>query len=464
MADDQAQMVGSGLPSMEKGDGNIDVHPDPPTEKLDSADKEIAVVPSQSNGENRRSLGANLSNANLRKLEPVKEKKEPSKRVQEGQRWNNRFSQDPKAHYRKAHVKNVKTDFTAQEESKDPVAIRKQVEFYFSDSNLLQDQFLFNKINGHENLPIDIDVIHSFKRMRHFQPRSAVIEALKGSQKLNLVEGEKATIQRKVPLPETVKGKSMIEVMKAAEDEAMKKTVYVKGFGQEKPTTQFDIEAFFAEFGPTSSVRLRRYDNRMFKGSVFVEFDTEEAQKAFLELDPQPKWKGEDLIIKSKEQHSKEQNEKTKTRRTKSRQNTNHAGNRGPRGRNADDNRDWRKRREEDAKQGFPDHKGGKPGGGRSGHQKHDNDKESREALSKKRTHEDESSDLAAELESSSKKRIREDNDAEDESLAGAGVKDVPTRDDEKTEKPSKKRARDEDEDEEAVGQAAKKADIKTVE
>lgn len=393
--------------------------------------------------------------------EPVKENKEPSKRVQEGQQWNNRLSQGPRSRHRKDFVKNVKTDFTAQQESKDPVAIRKQVEFYFSDSNLLQDQFLFNKIKGHENLPIDIDVILSFKRMRHFKPRSAVVEALKESQKLNVVDDDTA-IQRKVPLPETVKGKSMIEVKKAAEDEAMKKTVYVKGFGKEKPTTQFDIEAFFAEFGPTSSVRLRRTENRLFKGSVFVEFDTEGAQKAFLELDPQPKWKGEDLIIKSKEQHSKEQDDKKSTRRAKPRQNTNFAGKRGPERRNADDNRDWRKRREEDAKQGFQDFKGGKSGGVRSGHQKHDNDKDTREAPSKKRTREDEPSNLEAELESPSKKRFRDDKDAEDEPLAEAGTKDVSTRENENTEKPSKKRAREEED--EAIGQAAKKADIKTVE
>lgn len=65
MADDQAQTVGSGLPSMEKGYGNIDVHSDPPTEKLESADKEPAVAPSQPNGENTKSLSTKILNANL---------------------------------------------------------------------------------------------------------------------------------------------------------------------------------------------------------------------------------------------------------------------------------------------------------------------------------------------------------------------------------------------------------------
>lgn len=44
-----------------------------------------------------------------------------SKRVQEGQKWNDRNRE--KIDYKK----NIKSDFTSQEESSDPVAIRKQV-------------------------------------------------------------------------------------------------------------------------------------------------------------------------------------------------------------------------------------------------------------------------------------------------------------------------------------------------
>lgn len=44
-----------------------------------------------------------------------------SKRVQEGQKWNDRNRE------RIDYKKNIKSDFTSQEESSDPVAIRKQV-------------------------------------------------------------------------------------------------------------------------------------------------------------------------------------------------------------------------------------------------------------------------------------------------------------------------------------------------
>ena len=46
----------------------------------------------------------------------------PSKRVQEGQAWNNRNRE------RVDYKKNIKSDVTTQDESSDPVAIRKQVD------------------------------------------------------------------------------------------------------------------------------------------------------------------------------------------------------------------------------------------------------------------------------------------------------------------------------------------------
>ena len=130
--------------------------------------------------------------------------------------------------------------------------------------------------------------------MQHFQPREAVTEALKESTVLDVVDDDTA-VQRKEPLPEGLAGKSMDEVHKVHEDLSMAKSVYVKGFGDEDSTTQFDIEAWFSNYGLTNSVRLRRDPNKGFKGSVFVEFDTEETQQSFLSLEPPPKWKGKGL-------------------------------------------------------------------------------------------------------------------------------------------------------------------------
>lgn len=191
--------------------------------------------------------------------------------------------------------------------------------------------------------------------MRHFQPFSAVVAALKESDFLDVVDDDDS-VKRKVPLDDTFNEKSIEEVQKVYETAAMARSVYVKGFGEETPSTQFDIEAFFTPYGPTNAIRLRRTANKLFKGSVFVEFDSEETQKAFLALDPKPKWKGADLMIKSKKQYCDEKVDDIKAGRVK----------RNSPGARRGDDRDWRVRRDEDKKGGFNDrNKRGNRGSGR---------------------------------------------------------------------------------------------------
>ena len=227
--------------------------------------------------------------------------------------------------------------------------------------------------------------------MRHFQPLSAIVDALKESTTLDVVEDD-TCIQRKEPLPEGLEGKPMVEIEKVYEDKSMARSIYAKGFGEEQPSTQFDIEAFFAQYGPTNSVRLRRTYDQTFKGSVFVEFDSEDTQKAFLALDPKPKWKENELQVKSKKQYCDDKVDDIAAGRVRpneddrSRQNKNVHGSYKRRrdspdydkGRQNDerDDRDWRVRRDEDHKSGFKDRNDGKHrdsgrsrgrGGGRGG-------------------------------------------------------------------------------------------------
>jgi lupus La protein len=253
-----------------------------------------------------------------------------------------------------------KFDPSTQKETDDPVEIRKQVEFYFSDSNLPMDKFLLSKVGGSKNNPVPLELLHSFKRMRRFQPFSAIVEALKNSETLELTDNDTA-VRRKVPLPETVKDTHDPTVVKVFEDKAMARSIYAKGFGEETPTTQLDIEAFFAPYGPINAIRLRRTNDKYFKGSVFVEFASEEKQKAFLELDPKPKWKDQELIIKSKKEYCDEKVRDIEAGRVKPSGGRGRGGARGRGGRGGrggregrrDNNRDWRERRDEDQKQGF---------------------------------------------------------------------------------------------------------------
>lgn len=153
-----------------------------------------------------------------------------------------------------------------------------------------------------------------------------------------------------------------------------KRSIYAKGFGDEEPGTQFDIEAFFTPYGPIGSVRLRRTDEQLFKGSVFVEFQSEELKDKFLALDPKPLWKNEyPLLVKSKSDYVDEKLIEIKAERQdpngwKSGKDRGRGRGRGARGgfrgrdngRSDRDPNDWKKRREDDRANGFKDDRKGR--------------------------------------------------------------------------------------------------------
>lgn len=259
---------------------------------------------------------------------------------------------------------NNKFDPSTREVTDDPAAIRKQVEFYFGDWNFPQDKFMWESCGGTENKPMKIKTIHSFKRMRTFQPYSAIVAALKDSEILEVTgeEGEEE-VKRKVAYKPMGTGKAKAEAA----------TVYVKGFGDETPNTQFDLESFFAQFGEVNGLKLRRTNEGLFKGSVFVTFVDEEAANKFLAVDPTPKWKEHDLKIMSKKAYCDEKNDLIRQGKLEPNQ-TNHKkfyegrdgskNFRGGRGGRPNDD-DWKKRRENDQKGGFRGGRGGRGGRGR---------------------------------------------------------------------------------------------------
>ncbi|KAL9095216.1 MAG: hypothetical protein Q9165_002472 [Trypethelium subeluteriae] len=230
-----------------------------------------------------------------------------------------------------------KFDPSSLPETDDPDEIRKQVEFYFSDSNLPLDKFLFGQVGGPENKPFSIKQLHTFKRMKRFQPYSAVVKALRESDTLDVTENEE--VQRKTPLDASLCDPD--DNVKIIADAAMPRTIYVKGFGEESNDTQLAIEAFFNPYGPVRAIRLRRTPDRLFKGSVFVEFETEEAAKQFLQLDPPPNFHQMPLVIKSKKEYCEQKIEDIKTGKIQPSNNNRGRGQRNGRfqNRNGRDNR-----------------------------------------------------------------------------------------------------------------------------
>lgn len=216
--------------------------------------------------------------------------------------------------------------------------------------------------------------ICSFKRMRRFKPYEAIVKALRDSPILQLSGDDGSElVSRKHPYDPS-KPRNLMEC-----------SVYVKGFGDEQPSTQFDIEAFFAKFDAVNAIRLRRTPEGLFKGSVFAEFETPEQAQAFLALDPQPKWKSHELKIMSKKAYVDEKNELIREGKLQpseysrfwegkgGRGDKNGRGGRG-RGRGnwhnknrSSDPDDWKARKADDRKNGFRGRGRGRGRGGRGG-------------------------------------------------------------------------------------------------
>jgi len=189
--------------------------------------------------------------------------------------------------------------------------------------------------------------------MRRFKPYEAVVKALK-SCNFFVIDGPEGE--------ETIRRKNAVDTEKRNKRE--EHSVYVKGFGDETSSTQFDVEAFFAQYGQFDSVRLRRADppQKVFKGSVFVEWSDKETADKFMALDPPPQWKGHPLLIMWKLDYMAQKSQAIRDGKIapsgpRKFGRGSHRGGRGNfRGNDrGTDNGDWKKRREQDQKNGFSD-------------------------------------------------------------------------------------------------------------
>ena len=328
-----------------------------------------------------------------------------------------------------------KSKYDHLEESSDAIEIRNQVEFYFTDSNLPTDKFLLEKTGGHNNYPVDLKVIHSFARMRRFQPYSAVRDAVAASQFLNL--NDKDQITRVTPLDEKFTD-DLVANRKLVHGDSMPRSIYAKGFGEEREDSQIDIEQFFQPYGEIRSCRLRReQDTQAFKGSVFVEFKDEETAQAFLAVDPKPQYNGKELEIMSKQGYVDKKasaiRDGTVRPRSPTRGDFGFRG-RGGRGRGGGhrDSRDWKGR---DDRRGGGKGKFGKRGGrgGRDdgrlkrerSEDRSDYSDDDRDGKRRRRSYSDDRSERS---ESRSGRSASPDGRKRKRSLDDRGDDDVPTR------------------------------------
>jgi hypothetical protein len=201
--------------------------------------------------------------------------------------------------------------------------------------------------------------------MKRFEPYEAIIAALKeASSIVKYVEVDGVDmVQRIRPFDPASRTPSKVDA----------KTLYAKGFGDEEKWNQFEIEKIFRKYFIPVQTRLRRTQpSNEFKGSVFVELESEEALDAFLALEEKPTCDGKELQFMKKVDYMAKKNEDIREGRLAPQKTYNNRGGSGNRGRdrgrdNDRDPNDWKKRREHDQASGHRNDKRGRGGRGHGG-------------------------------------------------------------------------------------------------
>ncbi|CAK5264053.1 unnamed protein product [Mycena citricolor] len=181
---------------------------------------------------------------------------------------------------------------TSGTDPEDPVTMAKaarQIEFYFADSNLPFDRFMWTLHTKTSEHWVPIATVASFKRMRPFSTFGTawVARALREKSTSLEVDAEGVNVRRTSEVQEP--------------KDQLERSVYAKGFPEENSTLQTRLEEFFEQYGPTNAVRMRRDNDKKFKLSVFAEFTSQSAADAFLNAEPAPAFDGVPLLTMSKE-------------------------------------------------------------------------------------------------------------------------------------------------------------------
>ena len=160
-------------------------------------------------------------------------------------------------------------------------AIKKQIEFYFSDSNLYHDNYLYKLLEeSGKKLEVNSDLILKFERIKQIFDESfdkakqleLIKSALADSSIVTLSEDMKNFRRKKRFNKEEYKKLTQID----------KRTIYIENF-----PTSIDHEtlaSIFAKIGKILHISLPRFpQSKKPKGFAFIEFESIEKSKEAIE-------------------------------------------------------------------------------------------------------------------------------------------------------------------------------------
>lgn len=154
--------------------------------------------------------------------------------------------------------------------------IIKQLEYYFSDTNLPYDKFLQNEIKSDDGW-VKISVLLTFKRLAAISQDVTVISSAVKNATDTILEVDETNekIRRKVDCSVPVANQEFL-------NELIDRSIYCKGFP--KTASMDELLEFAATFGDKiiTKVTPRRLKTKEFKGSLYFTFNTKEEAEKFL--------------------------------------------------------------------------------------------------------------------------------------------------------------------------------------